>query len=109
MNGVGVQMGNREGGRVILAGEFMQNRLHGEGYKEIVGEKTLFGKFNRGDIREIDVMSSGGSNEESKRLHLKRIKSIHIHSLKFMNNYANERPIFILNNLLAKIATERHP
>lgn len=38
-------------------------------------------------------------DEEIKRLQLKRLKNIHIHSLKFQNNYSNERTIFILQNL----------
>lgn len=52
----------------------------------------------------MDVIASNNLEDEVEdmagKLLQKKIKSTHVHSLQFINNYANERPIRNLNNLL---------
>jgi hypothetical protein len=95
--------------RIVYSGEFSNNQLHGEGCKSIEGDKTVYGKFCEGSIRSADVVKMSESNsDEIKRLIMKRMKTVHIHSLKFCNNYSNERPILVLQNFV-KISKAKNP
>lgn len=62
-----------------------------------------------GNIRNSDVIKlTESKDDEIKKLELKRIKTIHIHSLKFHNNYSNERPIYLILNLFEMMSPKEN-
>lgn len=43
---------------IVYEGQFLQNKLHGQGTKEILGDDRItYGKFSNGQIRNMDVMT----------------------------------------------------
>lgn len=84
---------------VEMEGELERGQLHGEGIKrELATNRTIYGRFSRGDIRSLDVLTD---NSESANAGLDRLKKrIHIHSLEYTNDYINERPVYQLRNFL---------
>lgn len=88
--------------QVEYEGEIDKNQLHGEGIKrELSTGRCIFGKFSRGDIRSLDVLTD---SKESADISLAKLKKrIHNHSLEYANDYINERPIFLLKNFMREI------
>ena len=71
--------------------------IDGEGIRREPGTgRTIFGKFSKGDIRDLSTLDSRGQSSEVLLSNLK--KRIHLHALEFENDYLNERPIYLLRN-----------
>ena len=77
--------------------------LDGEGMKkDLHTGRSVFGKFVKGDIRNIQTMDNKADSLENNLIALK--KRIHLHALDFTNDYLNERPIYLLRNFYETIA-----
>ena len=68
------------GREVEWEGEMEEGQLNGEGVKRELGTgRSIYGRFSRGDIRSLDIMTDKPENIQSHLLKLK--KRVHIHSL----------------------------
>ena len=78
-----------EGGREWeWEGEMQSGQLHGEGVKrELATGRAIYGRFNKGDIRSLDVLTDRAEVIKESLCRLK--KRVHIHSLEYRNDYMN--------------------